>query len=110
MKKGETYFELIIITVIPLLYIGIELSLVFAWERNTFTFDDEEMKAIVIDLNSDLPRKIGTIGTQDSITYENKTLTYNHTIYGGKMISDFYMNHYAEFKEYIKYSIVAMNG
>ena len=110
MKKGETYFELIIITVIPLLYFGIVLSLEIAWERNTSTFDDEEMKAIVIDLNSDLPRKIGTIGTQDSITYENKTLTYNHTVYGGKSISDFYMNHYAEFKEYIKYSIVAMNG
>ena len=44
MKKGETYFELIIITVIPLLYIGIVLSLEIAWERNTFTFDDEEMK------------------------------------------------------------------
>ena len=80
MKKSETYFELIIITVIPLLYIAIELSLIYAWDRNTFTFDDEEMKVLLIDLNSDLPREIGTIGSQDSITYENKTLTYNHTV------------------------------
>ena len=75
MRRIETYFELIIITVIPLLYFAIELSLNYAWDRNIFTFDDEEMKVLLLDLNSDLPRKIGTIGTQDSITYDNKTLT-----------------------------------
>ena len=110
MGKIEKYFELIIIIVIPLLYSGIEVSLACAWDRNTFSFDDEEMKVLLIDLNSDLPRKIGTIGTQDSITYENKTLTYNHTVYGGKKIKKFYLDHYDDYKELIKYLIVAMNG
>ena len=86
------------------------MSLACAWDRNTFSFDDEEMKVLLIDLNSDLPRKIGTIGTQDSITYENKTLTYNHTVYGGKKIKKFYLDHYDDYKELIKYLIVAMNG
>ena len=108
MGKIEKYFELIIIIVIPLLYSGIEVSLACAWDRNTFSFDDEEMKVLLIDLNSDLPRKIGTIGTQDSITYENKTLTYNHTVYGGKKIKKFYLDHYDDYKELIKYLIVAM--
>ena len=43
MGKIEKYFELIIIIVIPLLYSGIEVSLACAWDRNTFSFDDEEM-------------------------------------------------------------------
>ena len=110
MRRIETYFELIIITVIPLLYFAIELSLNYAWDRNIFTFDDEEMKVLLLDLNSDLPRKIGTIGTQDSITYDNKTLTYNHTVDGGEKIKKFYLDHYDEYKELIKYLIVAMNG
>ena len=41
MGKIEKYFELIIIIVIPLLYSGIEVSLACAWDRNTFSFDDE---------------------------------------------------------------------
>ena len=48
MGKIEKYFELIIIIVIPLLYSGIEVSLACAWDRNTFSFDDEEMKGYLI--------------------------------------------------------------
>ncbi len=73
-------------------------------------YDNIELEKIVRNLNSNLPREIGTIGTLDSLTYTEKTLTYNISINGDSRIKQVYKEHYDDFEDLLKYSLVVMNG
>lgn len=70
-------------------------------------FEEMEIKNVMSLWNSDLPR---TIGTMDSIVYHDRTITYNITVFGDNSIKEVYKKNYNEFKDLLKYSLLAMNG
>ncbi len=91
------------------LFIGIFIA-INAPKSSLTIYEESDLQKAVRDWNSDLPRTIGTIGTMDSIVYRGKTIIYNMTVFGDNRIKDIYTQHYGEFKDILKYSILAMNG
>ena len=73
-------------------------------------FDEQEMRRLIVRLNDDLPREIGTIGYLDSITYANHTISYVMSVKGDNGIKQVYTDYYDDFKELLKYSVLMMNG
>lgn len=61
-------------------------------------------------INAELPRRIGTIGQFDSITFNDDILTYNFSDFGDVSIDDFYTSNYNEIGELMKYGVITMNG
>ena len=106
MEKGFKYF---LAAVSIALIFGI-MYVINAPKPAMTVYDKIELEKMVRNLNSDLPREIGTIGTLDSITYTKKTLTYNLSVYGDTRIKQVYKEHYDDFEDLLKYSLVAMNG
>jgi len=91
------------------LFIGIFIA-INAPKPSLTIYEKSDLQKAVREWNSDLPRTIGTIGTMDSIVYREKTIIYNMTVFGDNRIKDIYTQHYDEFKDILKYSILAMNG
>lgn len=73
-------------------------------------FDEQELRKLILRLNEDLPREIGTIGYLDSITYANHTISYIMSVKGDNKIKQVYMEYYDDFKDLLKYSVIMMNG
>ena len=80
-------------------------------DRNTtFSNDDLDIARQIKALNYDLPRPIGTIGSLESITYEDNMICYNMSVYGDPTIMDFYKENYNTFKTVMLYSFTLLNG
>lgn len=90
--------------------LGFVIALRLSFLDEAYNDDEAKIKKLLVELNADLPREIGTIGIQDSITFENNTLIFHHTVQGGEMIKGFYEEHYAKYKEVLKYALVSLNG
>ena len=69
-----------------------------------------EIEESLKDVNSDLPRKIGTIGWLNSILLEDNSIVYNLSVNGDKSIDSIYDQNYTDFHTMILYSIVTLNG
>lgn len=106
MEKGFKYFILI---ATACMFIGVFIAMNMP-KPSMSIHEEMELRQAVTRWNSDLPRTIGTIGTMDSITYHDKTITYNITVFGDNAIKQVYRDNYEEFKGILKYSILAMNG
>lgn len=61
-------------------------------------------------INSDLPRKIGTIGWLNSILFQDNSIVYNFSVNGDKSIDSIYIQNYNDFQTMLLYSIVSLNG
>ena len=70
--------------------LGFVIALRLSFLDEAYNDDEAKIKKLLVELNADLPREIGTIGIQDSITFENNTLIFHHTVQGGEMIKGFY--------------------
>ena len=106
MEKGFKYFLWIVVLG---LFFGIFVAINMPKPSMTIT-EEIEIKKAISRWNSILPRKIGTIGTMDSIVYHDRTITYNITVFGDNGIKEVYKKNYNEFKDILKYSLLAMNG
>lgn len=106
MEKWLKYLLGIIVVV---LFIGVFVAS-NAPKASMTIFEENDLRSAVRSMNSDLPRTIGTIGTMDSITYHNKTIIYNITVFGDNGIKKVYKQHYNEFEDILKYSLLSMNG
>ena len=73
-------------------------------------FDEQEMKRLIVRLNEDLPREIGTIGYLDSITYSEHTILYVMSVKGDNGIKQIYTENYDDFRELLNYSVLILNG
>lgn len=105
----EQKFKYIIFLVLGLFLIG--FMVVMSIPRKPLTlFEEVEILQNLPSLKEDLPRRIGTIGTMDSITYRNKTFIYSITVFGDNRIHDLYRDRYEDFGELLKYSFIKMNG
>lgn len=105
----EKIFKTFVGVVISLLFIGILIALNLPKTKMT-SREDSILRNIVQNLNADLPRAVGTIGTLDSITYFNKAISYNMTVDGDNGIRQIYLKNYDKFRDILKYSILVMNG
>lgn len=106
MEKGFNYFLWIVVFG---MLIGISIAMSVSKPSKTI-FDESKLKDAIRYLNSDLPRNVGTIGTMDSIVYNERTITYNITVFGDNGIQEVYKENYNDFKDILKYSVLAMNG
>lgn len=79
--------------------------------QNRTTIDETfQINSWVNDLNNDLPRNIGSIGTLDRITFEDNRIHYHMSVHGDVDIMDFYKHNYMEYKELLMYSLILLNG
>lgn len=99
MEKGFKYFLWIVVLG---LFFGIFVAINMPKPSMTIT-EEIEIKKAISRWNSILPRKIGTIGTMDSIVYHDRTITYNITVFGDNGIKEVYKKNYNEFKDILKY-------
>ena len=72
--------------------------------------DKQELFREINKLNSELPRKIGTIGQLDYVTYDSDVITYHLTCFGDSSIDSFYEKNHDEIGEIMKYGAITMNG
>ena len=72
--------------------------------------DKQELIKTIEKLNTELPRKIGTIGQLDCITYESDVITYHFTNFGDSLIDTFYEDNHSEVGEIMKYGVITLNG
>lgn len=72
--------------------------------------DKQELHRTIEKLNSELPRKIGTIGQLDCVTYDANVITYHFTNFGDSSINSFYEDNYNEIGEIMKYGAITLNG
>lgn len=105
MEKAFKYFLSIfsIALVIGIIYA------IHAPKPQMSIFDEQEMRQLIVRLNEDLPREIGTIGYLDSITYSNHTISYIMSVKGDNGIKQVYTEYYDNFKDLLKYSVLMMN-
>lgn len=106
MEKESKYFLWIIVFG---LFVGIFVAMNMPKHSKNIT-EEIEIKKAVSHWNSDMPRKIGTIGIIDSIVYHNRTITYNITVFGDNDIKEVYKKSNNEFRDILEYSLLAMNG
>ena len=105
----EKIFKIFLCIVVSGLCIGV--FVVMSIPKPSITiYEESELQKVLYDLNKNLPRTIGTIGTLDSIVYRERTITYNMTAFGDNRITEVYTQNYNKFKDILKYSILAMNG
>ena len=105
----EKSFKIFMWIAVVGLFIGIFIA-INAPKPSMTIYEESDLRKAVSGWNTDLPRRIGTIGSMDSITYSNRTITYNITVFGDNRIKEVYKQNYDEFKDILKYSILAMNG
>lgn len=72
--------------------------------------DKQELFRTIKKLNTELPRKIGTIGQLDCVTYDSDVITYHFTNFGDSLIDTFYEDNYNEVGEIMKYGVITLNG
>ena len=98
---------LIAFVVVLLCAIGITRTL----PKDRLTFEEElNLRKSVKMLNDNLPRRLGTIGSLDSITYHKRSIGYHLSVFGDPSINDLYRSHYNDFHDVFLYSIAALNG
>ena len=82
--------------------------------KDNLSFEEDVIiRESLRELNNDLPRPIGTIGTLNSITYHksnNRSISYNMTVFGDPSIKEFYQTHYQDFHDVFLYSYATLNG
>lgn len=72
--------------------------------------DKQELFRTIEKLNSELPRKIGTIGQLDCVTYDSDVITYHFINFGDSLIDTFYEDNHNEVREIMKYGVITLNG
>lgn len=72
--------------------------------------DKQELFRTIEKLNSELPRKIGTIAQLDCVTYDSNIITYHFTNFGDSLIDTFYEDNHDEVGEMMKYGVITLNG
>ena len=105
----EKIFKIFLCVVVLGLCIGVFVTMIIPKPSITI-FEESKLRKVLYDLNKNLPRTIGTIGTLDSIAYRDQTITYNMTSFGDNRIKEIYTQNYNKFKDLFKYSILVMNG
>lgn len=106
MEKGFKYFLWMVVFG---LFVGIFIAM-YAPKPSMTIYEEMELRKAISSWNFDLPRKIGTIGTMDSIVYHDRTIIYTITVFGDNGIKEIYKKNYNEFKDILKYSLLSMNG
>ncbi len=97
----EKYFKYIVALIIG----------VFAVSIFVMQIIPDEKERLIKRLNEDLPRDIGTVGIWESVTYENKSITYNLRVKNsGQETDSLYRIHYYDFRECMMYAVIKMNG
>lgn len=71
--------------------------------------DKQELLRTIEKLNSELPRKIGSIGQLDCVTYDANVITYHFMNFGDSSIDSFYEDNYNEIGEFMKYGAITLN-
>lgn len=72
--------------------------------------DKQELLGAIEKLNSELPRKIGTIGQLDGVTYDSNVITYHFSNFGDSSIDTFYEDNHNKVGEIMKYGVITLNG
>lgn len=62
------------------------------------------------ELNKDLPRPIGSIGTLERISFKDHCFVYEMTVKGDSKVIDFYKEKHDNFKTILTYSFLTMDG
>ena len=100
-----------IVVAVFVLIILVVIGIMTTLPKDRLTFEEEmNVRDAVKELNYDLPRNIGTIGTLDSITYHKRNICYNLTVYGDASIYDFYRAHYQDYHNVFLYGFATLNG
>lgn len=72
--------------------------------------DKQEMLRVIEKINAELPRKVGTIGELDYVSYDSSVITYHFTSFGDSSIDTFYESNHNEIGEVMKYGVITLNG
>ena len=105
----EKWFKYFLTFVVAALMIGIFIAINMPKPKMSL-FDKSELNRMIVRLNEDLPREIGTIGYLDSIKNIDQTIYYIMSVKGDNRIKQVYTENYEEFKELLKYTVVILNG
>lgn len=105
----EKYFKYFILLVVIGLVLGIFIAQNSPKPQLT-VYENSKIRTSISQINSTLPRKIGTIGSLDSVIYRNKTIIYSISVVGDAGIKDVYRRNYNDFKDILKYSTIIANG
>lgn len=105
----EKAFKIFLWIAVVGIIVGIFIAM-FVPKPSMTIYEESDLQKAVYAMNSDLPRRIGTIGTLDSVFYRDRTITYNLTVFGDNRIKEVYKQNYNEFKDILKYSALVMNG
>ena len=93
--------------VVILITIGITMTL----PKDRLTIEEEiRFREGIKELNSDLPRPFGTIGSLDSISFHKRKVGYHLSIFGDPSISTIYRDHYQDFHDVFMYSLATLDG
>lgn len=100
-----------IVSVVFIAAILVAIGIISMLPKDRLTFEEEmKVRESIQALNDDLPRRVGSIGTLDSIKFERRTICYNMTVFGESEIIDFYRSHYEDFHIVALYSYATLNG
>ena len=98
---------LIVFTII----IGLAIIIVPFLPKPKLSFSErQEIWRVIDEINRDLPKKVGTIGQLDKVSFGNDTLCYYFSNYGDSSIDEFYEENYEEVQEIMKYGCLTLKG
>jgi hypothetical protein len=105
----ETKFKYILGSVAGIIILSIIIALSLP-KPNPTLHNRREIEKGIRKYNSELPRKIGTIGWLNAVSVEGNSIVYNMSVEGESSVDTVYENNYSDFHNLLLYSIVVMNG
>lgn len=106
-------FPIVLSSVIALFFIAIVLALLPRNPRHKRHALSETEISVILDsvrAHLPLPRKVGPIGTLDSVSFKNNTFVWHMTAYGDHSIMLSCKEHYDEYRNLLKYTVLIMNA
>ena len=105
----ERVVKIIAVAFIVAILVAIGITMTLPKDRLTL---EEELKVqeSIKELNRDLPRPFGTIGSLDSISFHKRKVGYHISIFGDPSISAIYHDRYHDFHDVFLYSLATLDG
>ncbi len=105
----ERVVKIIAVAFIVAILVAIGITMTLPKDRLTL---EEELKVreSIKELNRDLPRPFGTIGSLDSISFHKRKVGYHLSIFGDPSISAIYHDRYHDFHDVFLYSLATLDG
>lgn len=106
---GKTIFKAIASIIISITIVGIYCMGSYS-QRKVTSGETSQIAEAISQLNSELPRPIGSIGSLEHVTYSDMTITFELKVNGSDEIMNVYADNYDDVRDLLLYNFIIMNG